>query len=75
MGEVLLRRWTEVHERSGFRFLLNTGTRCACLDTSVPGRFPCLVYERRPDDCRVFRAASDGCREARRLGRLGSPLG
>ena len=75
MGEELLRRWTEVHERSGYRFVRNTGERCACLDVSAPGRFPCLVYEHRPEDCRVFRAASEGCREARRHGRLGSPLG
>ena len=71
LGAELLERLTVLHERSGFRFMRNDGTRCAGLDVSARGRFPCLVYERRPEDCRVVAVGSAVCREARRLGRLG----
>jgi Fe-S-cluster containining protein len=71
MGAELLARYTVIHERSGFRFMRNEGARCAGLDVSVEGRFPCFVYERRPEDCRVVAVGAAVCLEARRLGRLG----
>jgi hypothetical protein len=58
----------------GWRFMNNDGHRCAALDVSIPGRFPCLIYEMRPDDCRIVEPASPACLEARRLGRLGSSV-
>jgi Fe-S-cluster containining protein len=58
----------------GWRFMKNDGQRCAALDVSIPGRFPCLVYEARPDDCRIVEPASPACLEARRLGHLGSSV-
>jgi Fe-S-cluster containining protein len=75
LGPELLERLTEVHERSGYRFLRNADGRCACLDVSEPGRFPCTIYARRPDDCRVVRPGSACCLDARRLGRLGRVCG
>lgn len=69
MGCDLLERFTVVHERSGYRFMRNAGGRCDGLDVSVAGRSPCLVYLRRPDDCRLFRPGCAGCIEARRPGR------
>jgi uncharacterized protein len=75
MGDVLLERYTEVDRRGpGWRFMRNTGTRCAALDTQVPGRFPCAVYEHRPEDCRIVEPGSPCCLEARRLGRLGTSV-
>ena len=72
MGPDLLERLTELDERpSAYRFMRNDGNCCAGLDRSVPGRFPCLVYERRPDDCRVMQPGSPECLESRRLGRMG----
>lgn len=58
----------------GWRFMKNDGERCSALDVSVPGRFPCAVYESRPDDCRIVEPGSPACLEARRLGRLGSSV-
>jgi hypothetical protein len=52
----------------------NEGERCAALDVSTPGLFPCAVYERRPDDCRIVEPGSSACLEARRLGRLGTSV-
>ena len=76
LGEALLREFTYEDPRPpGFRFLRNAGERCGALDVSEPGRFPCRIYERRPDDCRRFRPGSDDCLEARRLGRLGRVVG
>ncbi len=71
-GEGILRRLTLLDDRPpGWRFLRNTGQQCAALDASEPGRFPCRIYEVRPDDCRIVEPGSPACLEARRLGRLG----
>jgi Fe-S-cluster containining protein len=72
LGPELLERLTVLDPRpSAFRFMRNDGTCCAALDRAVPGRFPCRVYERRPDDCRVMQPGSPECLESRRLGRMG----
>jgi uncharacterized protein len=74
-GADILRRLTVVDERPpGWRFLRNAGDRCAALDVSVPGRFPCRIYDVRPDDCRIVEPGSPACLEARRLGRLGTSV-
>ncbi|SRR5258708_9831143 len=71
-GEDVLRRLTVLDERPpGWRFVRNTGHRCAALDVSVPGRFPCAMYDVRPDDCRIVEPGSPACLQARALGRLG----
>ena len=75
MGEVLLARYTEIDGRGpGWRFMQNARTYCSALDTREPGRFPCAVYERRPEDCRIVEPGSPSCLEARRLGHLGSSV-
>jgi hypothetical protein len=75
MGPRLLPIYTELQQRPPyFRFVKNTGERCGCLDVSVPGRYPCSIYEVRPDDCRIVEPASPACLEARRLGHLGSSV-
>jgi hypothetical protein len=75
MGEEALRRLTVIDDTPpGWRFMSNTGERCAALDVSAPGRFPCSIYERRPDDCRIVQPGSPSCLEARRLGRLGASV-
>ncbi|HEX3771124.1 MAG TPA: YkgJ family cysteine cluster protein [Polyangiaceae bacterium] len=74
-GEETLRRLTVVDDRPpGWRFVANTGARCAALDVSVPGKFPCRLYEVRPDDCRIVEPGSPCCLEARRLGHLGTSV-
>jgi hypothetical protein len=74
-GAEILRRLTIVDERPpGWRFLRNTGDRCAALDLSVPGRFACSIYDVRPDDCRIVEPGSPACLEARSLGRLGTSV-
>jgi len=74
-GEALLRRLTVLDDRPpGWRFVRNAGERCGALDVSVPGRFPCSIYDVRPDDCRLVDPGSPACLEARRLGRLGSSV-
>jgi Fe-S-cluster containining protein len=74
-GDALLRRLTVVDDRPpGWRFVKNDGDRCAALDVSVPGRFPCSIYDVRPDDCRIVEPGSPACLEARRLGRLGQSV-
>lgn len=71
-GPEILRRLTVLDERPpGWRFVRNDGERCGALDVSVPGRFPCGIYDVRPDDCRIVEPGSPACLEARRLGRLG----
>jgi hypothetical protein len=76
MGERRLPLYTDLEERPPyFRFIKNTGERCACLDVSVAGQFPCAIYEFRPDDCRIVEPGSPACLEARRLGHLGSSIG
>jgi uncharacterized protein len=74
-GAELLRRLTVIDDRPpGWRFVRNGGDRCAALDVSVPGRFPCAIYDVRPDDCRLVEPGSPSCLEARRLGHLGSSV-
>jgi hypothetical protein len=74
-GAALLRRLTVLDPRPpGWRFLKNDGHRCAALDVSVPGRFPCSIYDVRPDDCRIVEPGSPACLEARRLGYLGNSV-
>jgi Fe-S-cluster containining protein len=74
-GSDILRRLTVLDPRPpGWRFLRNTGERCAAVDVSVPGRFPCTMYEVRADDCRIVEPGSAACLEARRLGHLGSSI-
>jgi Fe-S-cluster containining protein len=74
-GEETLRRLTILDPHPPeWRFLKNTGDRCAALDVSVPGRFPCAIYEVRPDDCRLVEPGSPVCLEARSLGRLGTSV-
>jgi uncharacterized protein len=71
-GPELLRRLTVIDPRPpGWRFVRNTGDRCAALDVSEPGRWPCSIYDVRPDDCRIVEPGSPSCLEARRLGCLG----
>jgi uncharacterized protein len=75
MGEPLLRRLTIVDDTPpGWRFMRNDGERCAALDVSTTGQFPCAVYEVRPDDCRLVEPGSPACLEARRLGHLGTSV-
>jgi hypothetical protein len=74
-GEGILRRLTVLDDRPpGWRFVANTGDRCAALDVSVPGRFPCMMYDVRPDDCRIVEPGSPACLQARELGHLGSSV-
>ena len=58
----------------GFRFIVNEGHRCGALDVSTPGQFPCSIYARRPEDCRIVEPGSPCCLEARRLGHLGASV-
>jgi Fe-S-cluster containining protein len=74
-GEGVLRRLTVLDARPpGWRFVKNTGARCAALDVSTPGRYPCSIYDVRPDDCRIVEPGSPACLEARALGRLGASV-
>jgi hypothetical protein len=74
-GAELLRRLTVLDERPpGWRFVKNTGERCAALDMATAGQFPCTLYEVRPDDCRIVEPGSPSCLEARRLGHLGTSV-
>lgn len=74
-GEEILRRLTVLDDRPpGWRFILNDGIRCGALDVSVPGRYPCSIYEVRPDDCRIVEPGSPACLQARALGHLGSSV-
>lgn len=75
-GDDVLRRLTVIDDRPpGWRFVKNADGRCAALDVSVPGRYPCRIYDDRPDDCRIVEPGSPCCLEARRLGHLGSSVG
>jgi Fe-S-cluster containining protein len=74
-GAAILRRLTVLDARPpGWRFMQNAGDRCAALDVSVPGRFPCSIYDVRPDDCRIVEPGSGACLEARALGQLGKSV-
>jgi hypothetical protein len=71
-GEEILNRLTVLDPHPPqWRFVRNTGERCAALDVSTSGRYPCLMYDVRPDDCRIVEPGSPACLEARTLGRLG----
>jgi len=84
MGRMMAELYTEEHRAPpGFRFMKNVATgvsgvndetRCAGLDVSTPGQYPCAVYEVRADDCRIVEPGSPACLEARRLGHLGSSV-
>ena len=80
MGKRLLALYTDLEMKPpGFRFMKNRKTeagedRCAGLDLSVPGSYPCGVYDVRPEDCRIVEPGSPACLEARRLGHLGSSV-
>jgi len=81
MGKRLLELYTEEYRQPpGFRFMKNVPTRdgsethCAGLDVSVPGHYPCAIYESRPEDCRIVEPGSPACLEARRLGHLGDSV-
>ncbi len=75
LGEARLRSLTVVMDRPPhFRFLQNDGRRCAGLDVSVEGAFPCAIYESRPQGCREVEPGSPCCMEARALGHLGSSV-
>jgi Fe-S-cluster containining protein len=74
-GIEILRRLTVLDNRPpGWRFVESTGERCAALGVSVPGRYPCGIYDVRPDDCRLFEPGSPACLEARALGHLGASV-
>ncbi len=76
LGPKLLPIYTELQEKPPFfRFIKNGGERCGALDVSVPGQYPCAIYEFRPEDCRIVEPGSPACLQARRLGQLGSSLG
>ncbi|HEY1956662.1 MAG TPA: YkgJ family cysteine cluster protein [Polyangiaceae bacterium] len=75
LGETLLAEYTVLERRPPyFRFVRNAGERCGALDCSTAGAYPCAIYERRPDDCRIVEPGSPACLEARRLGRLGASV-
>ncbi len=74
-GKRYLETFTELDPRPpGFRFMKNEGERCGALDVREEGRFPCAVYEHRPEDCRIVEPGSPCCLEARSLGRLGTSV-
>jgi Fe-S-cluster containining protein len=74
-GDEILRRLTVLDGRPpGWRFVANTGERCAALDVREPGRYPCAIYDVRPDDCRLVEPGSPACLEARKRGELGSSV-
>ena len=75
LGPDLLAAYTVLDKRPpGWRFIKNAGERCGALDVSSPGLYPCAIYERRPEDCRIVEPGSPCCLEARRLGYLGSSV-
>ncbi len=75
MGEELLAEYTYVSEKPPyFRFVKNEGERCGGLDVSRPEEYPCSIYARRPEDCRIVEPGSPACLEARRLGHLGTSV-
>jgi hypothetical protein len=47
------------------RFMKMTHGHCVALDTSLPNRFLCAVYEDRPVLCRALEPGSAACLEAR----------
>ncbi|MDP9150806.1 MAG: YkgJ family cysteine cluster protein [Myxococcota bacterium] len=74
-GPEILRRLTVLEPHPpGWRFMANTGERCAALDVSRARLYPCAIYAVRPDDCRIVEPGSPACLEARALGHLGSSV-
>jgi Fe-S-cluster containining protein len=70
-----LARYTVLSERPPyFRFVVNGGERCGALDVRVPGQYPCGIYARRPEDCRIVEPGSPCCLEARAKGHLGDSV-
>jgi Fe-S-cluster containining protein len=47
------------------RFMKMTHGRCIALNTTIPNRFLCTVYEDRPVLCRALEPGSAACLEAR----------
>lgn len=75
LGEERLTRLTVLMDRPPFfRFIRNDGERCGGLDLSVPERYPCAIYDARPEGCRIVEPGSPCCLEARRLGHLGTSV-
>lgn len=75
MGSRRLAIYTEVEARPPhFRFIKNSGEYCGALDVSVAGKYPCAIYEARPEGCREVEAGSPCCLEARQLGHLGTSV-
>lgn len=75
MGKRILELYTEVDESPPWmRFVKNAGEHCGGLDVSVPGKYPCAIYETRPEDCRIVEPGSPCCLEARALGHLGDSV-
>ena len=75
MGARLLPIYTDLEDKPPhFRFIKNAGDHCGALDVSVPGRYPCAIYEVRPEGCRTVEPGSPCCLEARRLGHLGTSV-
>lgn len=75
LGPEMLAEYTLLQSRPpNVRFVRNVAGRCAGLDVSHPGAFPCRIYARRPDDCRIVEPGSPACLEARALGALGPSL-
>ena len=79
LGPERLVRLTVLMDRPPFFRFVRTvsgdhGERCGALDTSVPGLYPCAMYEVRPEGCRIVEPGSPCCLEARRLGHLGSSV-
>jgi Fe-S-cluster containining protein len=76
LGKRLLEQYTEVTDGPPWmRFVKNAGECCGGLDVATPGRFPCAIYDLRPEDCRIVEPGSPACLEARALGHLGTSLG
>ncbi|MDB4947276.1 MAG: hypothetical protein JWP97_6810 [Labilithrix sp.] len=75
MGKRLLDLYTELDDGPPWmRFVRNEGEHCGGLDVSVPGLYPCAIYEVRPEDCRIVEPGSPCCLEARALGHLGESV-
>ena len=76
LGPDLIAEYTVLDRRPpGWRFIKNAGDRCGALNVEVAGHYPCAIYERRPDDCRIVEPGSPCCLEARHLGHLGTSVG
>ncbi len=75
LGEERLLRLTVLMDRPPFfRFVKNDGARCGALDLSIADRYPCAIYDARPEGCRIVEPGSPCCVEARALGHLGKSV-